>query len=111
KALPNVGGEVPNSIDARSIVHLIGLCFTEGIPDFLRYLRLKIEIFAIRPSVGVGAIAPGGPSKKDPTGGGVVGLAAYLQSELVPKIRHGQHAADYASESVDVDRACVSIHN
>ena len=49
---------------ARSSVHLIGLCFTEGIPDFLGYFRLNIEIFAIQPKTAIEALAHAGAEKE-----------------------------------------------
>jgi hypothetical protein len=51
---------------ARSSVHLIGLCFTEGIPDFLRYFRLKIGIFATQKNSAIAALAMVGRFLKDP---------------------------------------------
>ena len=66
RALPNVGGDVPNSMLARSIVHLIGLCFSAGTGTFLRYNRLKIIIFATQLNDAVGAPAMVGWFQKDP---------------------------------------------
>ena len=66
RALPNVGGDVPNSMLAGSIVHLIGLCFSAGTGTFLRYNRLKIIIFATQLNDAVGAPAMVGWFQKDP---------------------------------------------